>query len=143
MKNILFYNDKTPETGDAIALYVAAGWGSIADYPAEQWENALNGTTRIFTAYHQEQLVGMVRVLSDNAHDTHLADFVVHPDFRRQGIGKTLLQDVATQFSHTAIYLDGLNTKSIPFFETGGFTVRTHMFVASKAPSLPAKPLAA
>lgn len=127
-------SNRIPSPFDAIELYVAVGWGEQAKYDVAMWQNVLNATPILITAYAEDKLVGMLRALSDGFHETHLSDIVVHPDYQRRGIGKQMMQKFITMQSHTGIYIDGLS-QNRAFFEACGFTVKEHMFVASRAPA--------
>jgi len=70
-------------------LYKSVSW-SQADCP-DDLHKAVEHSQWVATAWHAEQLVGMSRVLTDGVFIACLQDFVVHPEYRHQGIGKELL----------------------------------------------------
>jgi GNAT superfamily N-acetyltransferase len=59
-------------------------------------QRAVAGTDLVLTAWHGEVLVGCVRVLTDFVYRAMLCDVAVHPDYRGQGIGRTLIERVTS-----------------------------------------------
>ena len=137
MSNILhkikIIDDQKPSTQAAIELYLSVGWGTPENYDTPLWQAALDGTTRVICAYYEARLIGMARLMSDNNHDSHLTDIVVHPTFQKSGVGQAIIRRIIDLYGHTSIYIDGLNkNNNQAFFERCGFIVRTNMFVASR-----------
>lgn len=130
--SIRLVTDVIPSTTEVIALYCAVGWGKQENYDLTQWRQTLSNTSVIFSAYEDDHLVGLLRALTDGAHETKLSDIVVHPDYQRQGIGQKLMAEFVRQQGHTGIYVDGFN-QNRAFFEACGFQIKEQMFVASRA----------
>lgn len=129
----IIFSHSQPAVHDVITLYLSVGWGSINDYDTDTWQKTLNETTGIITAYADGSLVGLARILSDNAHDSYLTDIVVHPAFQNKGIGRQIMNHVIHSYGHTNIYIAGLDQKhNKTFFEKCGLKIRSHMFVASR-----------
>lgn len=55
---------------------------------------AVAGSDLVLTAWDGTTLVGCVRVLSDFVFRAVLCDVIVHPQYRGQGIGRTLVEAV-------------------------------------------------
>ena len=49
------------------------------------------------------RLLGMARALSDGVSDAYILDVVVHPDYRRQGIGRRLVSTLANYLASFGI----------------------------------------
>ena len=72
------------------ALQRGAAWAqgrSLLDL-----QRAIASTDLVLTAWCGETLVGCTRVLTDFVFRAVLCDVIVHPDFRRRGIGRLLVQ---------------------------------------------------
>lgn len=77
-------------------------------YEDAEWHFYLKDETRfkqmfdnaLYTlgAYDEDHLVGLVRVIGDNAHILYIQDILVLKSHRRRGIGRTLLKAVMEKF---------------------------------------------
>src|SRR5689334_18275349 len=59
-------------------------------------QRAVAATDLVLTAWHEGTLVGCVRVLTDFVYRAVLCDVVVHSEYRRQGIGRALVEQVTS-----------------------------------------------
>ena len=100
----------------------ASGW----DHDTQEWEQCLEQNLINVSARDDEgKLVG-VGFLTGNIRHAELTDLVVHPDFRHQGIGRSISKiiiDYATD--HNIKYFGLTYDKNFPwlkdFYETEGF----------------------
>lgn len=83
--------DWDPEA--VIGLYRAAGWWR------EEWDPSgipplIRGSTAFVVAVEREngRTVGMGRIISDGVSDGYIQDLVVHPEFRRSGVGRRIVE---------------------------------------------------
>ncbi|MEN6609576.1 MAG: GNAT family N-acetyltransferase [Methanoregulaceae archaeon] len=81
------------DTAALVDLYRAGGWWK------EHWDPgglpALISGSFVFAVAIDpvsRRTVGMGRVISDGVSDAYIQDLVVHPDFRKKGVGKKLLE---------------------------------------------------
>ncbi|OGN89879.1 MAG: hypothetical protein A2Z74_04495 [Chloroflexi bacterium RBG_13_46_9] len=79
--------DITPE--ELFVLASTQGWGE--DRPIDRNNQAIKGSIFVASARHEGRLVGLLRLVGDGAYCLHVADFVVHADYRNMGIGSRLL----------------------------------------------------
>ena len=70
-------------------LRAAVGWG----HEVGTYDRVLKGVHTYFTARDERKLIGFVSVISDSVADAFLVDLMVHPDFQRQGLGKSLVRE--------------------------------------------------
>jgi ribosomal protein S18 acetylase RimI-like enzyme len=61
---------------------------------------ALNGSSMIVEARLGTDLVGLARVISDNASICYLQDILVHPNHHREGIGRRVATEALTRYTH-------------------------------------------
>ncbi len=113
--------DEIPNARDGIALYLDAGWGTAADYVgAEQVFETAYRNSHFVTAKDGQHLVGMIRYLTDGAHDTQIVECVVLSSHRNQGVAKAMLDKLKERYPTTDIYIQSTE-KCQDFFLREGF----------------------
>ena len=61
-------------------------------YPdPEKWKVILENSCAVISAWHNDHLVGLSRGISDKVRFAQVVGVLVHPDYRRRGIGKELV----------------------------------------------------
>lgn len=109
-------------TSDVVDLYSSVGWTAYTDHPKELMDG-LRGSLRVVLARDGHRLVGLARVVGDGATICYLQDVLVHPDVRRQGLGRRLVEEVFAPFSgvrqHVLITDEEAGQKA--FYESLGF----------------------
>jgi GNAT superfamily N-acetyltransferase len=114
------------DTHAASALSAAEGWNQVA----ADWIRMIRlEPSGCFAAREGRQLIGTVTTTTYGRALAWIGMMVVHPDFRRQGIGAALMRRALD-------YLKGLGIASVkldatpagrPLYETLGFTAETEM----------------
>jgi ribosomal protein S18 acetylase RimI-like enzyme len=84
---------------DVLALYDSVGWMSYTRNPG-LLQAALRGSSTVVHARDGGQLVGLARVVSDNASICYLQDILVHPAHQGQGIGRALARTALGPYGH-------------------------------------------
>jgi len=69
----------------------AVGWHEI---PSKQAETGLKNTAFQIVATENDTPVGMARVVSDGGYVMYIADVVVQPDYQKNGIAKTMINQI-------------------------------------------------
>lgn len=82
-----------------MALYASVGWGAYSDHP-DVLAAAVAGSAHVVTARSDGRLVGLARVVSDGASICYLQDVLVHPGWRRRGVGRRLVETVLAPYGH-------------------------------------------
>jgi streptothricin acetyltransferase len=103
---------------------------------AEWIEYNCNPNKTIFLAYAEAELAGEVRIAKHWNSYALLDDFVVEPKFRRQGVGRALIQrciEWAKDKSFVGITLEtqDINVPACRLYESCGFKLRgfdTHLY---------------
>jgi GNAT superfamily N-acetyltransferase len=83
------YHASPSVTNDALNALFAVAW------QAHTWRDfgpVLNRSLTFVCAYYEERLVGFVNLAWDGGYHAFLLDTTVHPEFRRRGIGRELVQ---------------------------------------------------
>ena len=114
------------ETAAIIELYRAAGWWR------DGWDRAgitpmIQGSTVFVVAVEEAtgRTVGMGRLISDGVSDGYIQDLVVHPDFRRGGLGRRLVKALVLWAQETGLLWLGVIAEpgAEGFYQNLGFRV--------------------
>lgn len=87
------------------------------DYDIERTQTALSKTINI-TAYHNNLLIGCLRILSDGYYFGTITELLVLPEYQKQGIGSKLLQ-LAKDNTPTMLFF-GAQPNKESFYEKDG-----------------------
>ena len=108
---------------EILGLYTSVGWTNYTDNP-EILRNAYLNSLKIYGAYVDGKLVGIIRAVGDGFSVIFIQDLLVHPDFQRNGIGTLLLKRMLKEYEN--VYQMHLITedseKTISFYKSLGFT---------------------
>ena len=79
---IIFKDQLPADSNQILALYKCVGWVAYTKEP----ERLLNGLaqSQVITAYVEEQLVGLIRCITDGQTILYIQDLLVAPAFQRQ-----------------------------------------------------------
>ena len=107
---------------EIVSLYRAVGWSNYCENPkmlCRAYENSLC----ILGAFEKDTLIGIIRAVGDDASVLLIQDLIVHPEFQRKGIGKTLVKALLERYAHVyQIQLMTDNTeKTKAFYNSCGF----------------------
>ena len=86
---------------------------------------AFAGSTWAAAAYCDGQLIATIRVITDQVSFGLIADLLVHPDFRHQGLATTLLKMAAVAHPDYYLYADPQSADLAPLYQAAGFTDRS------------------
>lgn len=98
MKISYIENEPVP-VSQLVELYNRVGWVKYTKDIASMSE-ILPGTTYYIAAWNEQNLVGLIRTISDNVSIAYVQDILVSPDMQRCGIGKKLIQKTLQNFGH-------------------------------------------
>lgn len=102
---------------DAAAFLALANSVWPGEYDVEKTRQALGKTLNI-TAYHQGQLIGCLRILTDGCYFGTITEVLVLPAFQKQGVGSQLLS-LARAHTPTLLYF-GAKPGAEGFYEKNG-----------------------
>ncbi len=109
---------------EVLALYESVGWTGYTRR-FDCMEQAFAQSLKIYGAYVQDRLVGLIRVVGDGLTIVYIQDLLVHPAYQRMGIGKALLGRILEDYQ--AVYQKVLTTddteKTLAFYHHMGMKV--------------------
>lgn len=89
---LIEYREEQPDQADFFDLYEAIGWNATNGFTAAELHEALTHSWYMVAAYHEGQLVGFGRVLSDGIYHAFICEMIVRPTHQGQGIGQAILE---------------------------------------------------
>ena len=120
--DLIYTNDLTPR--EYKDFRASVGW---FDVTLPQAERVLAGTAILVCVRDGEKAIGMGRLLFDGGCAAYVADIIVAPEYRGQGIGKTIVQSLCDQAveklepgEHMYFILSSVKNKE-SFYEKLGF----------------------
>lgn len=87
-----------------ITLYRRAPLLRPVDTPELVWK-MYEQSSLVLSAWNQDRLVGIARILTDGVLYSYLCDLAVEPDLQGRGIGRTLIQKVLDRCKGTDLIL--------------------------------------
>ncbi len=103
------------------ALYKDANWSYyIAD--KNKLEQAIENSLFIITAWIDNKLVGILRAVGDDLTILYIQDIIVLQSYRRQGIGRLLLEKTIEKYSNVRqiVLMTDETRDMISFYENCG-----------------------
>ena len=109
---------------EVLPLYESVGWtGYTCRF--EIMECAFARSLKIYGAYVQNKLLGMIRPVGDGVTIVYIQDLLVHPSYQRMGIGKALMGRILDDYKN--VYQKVLTTddteKTLAFYHHMGMKV--------------------
>lgn len=115
-------NDRV-EKEDLKQLYSSVGWSAYTNN-LEVLDQAVNNSLAVITAWDNEKLVGLIRVVGDNYTIIYIQDILVHPDYQNKQIGTQLMNQMLQKYK--TVRQKTLLTEDAPdvrhFYEKFGFS---------------------
>ena len=116
-------NSKALPCDRLLHLFRSAGWadGSESDEMIKYFNLPFINSTLVISAWDNERLVGVVRVLSDKIIRSAIYDLVVDPEYQGAGIGKELVRRCIEHYPDSE-WLVQTTDKIADYYEKIGFT---------------------
>lgn len=129
--NIITYKEtKELKSKDLQDLFLSVEWSS-GHYP-DKLVIAMQNSSTVYTAWSDDQLVGLINVLDDNIMTAYVHYLLINPQFQGNGIGKNLVDYMKNKYKdYLRIVLIAYDDET-PFYEHVGFTKatdKTPMFI--------------
>lgn len=107
------------------SLFEDAGWSNnnIPSWQIEKFTIAFENSTWAFTIWDEEEMVAMVRVISDQIMAANIMDLVVKCEYRGKGLGKKLVSLCMQKLPH-GDWFAHTSANNFDFYRSCGFEVR-------------------
>lgn len=125
--DITYYSDKIPTAEQIIELYNNSGLPRPTVDKA-RIQKMYDNSNLIVTAWHNDKLVGVSRSVTDWAWSCYLADLAVHPDYKKSGIGKKLVQLTKEKLGDESMILLLSVPTAMEYYPKIGFTKEDRAF---------------
>lgn len=86
------YLEKIPDAEEYLELFETTGWNMMYGADASELAAALRSSWYLISAYRDDTLVGVGRLVSDGVLYAVVFDMIVSPECKSQGIGKEILR---------------------------------------------------
>lgn len=115
-------NWKEVEFERIVKLYDSVGWVAYSEKPADL-KSAFENSSYILIALENNDVIGVLRSLSDNVSVHHLQDILVSPSYQGKGLGRQLLKMALDHYAHvrTHLLLTDDEEKQHKFYESLGY----------------------
>lgn len=103
-------------------LFLSVGWIS-GEYPSRLYKALMHSST-VLTAWDEDRLVGLVRVLDDSEMLAYLHYVLVDPVYQGQGIAGTMVEMIKEKYKDY-LYIEGMpeESRNAAFYERHGFQI--------------------
>ena len=121
MNIITIKEDVIPEIEELMNLYGDVGWSAYTN-DGMRLKKAIENSLKVLTAWDDDKLVGLIRVIGDNQTIIYIQDILVLQKYQGQGIGSHLLKRILEEYQaiRQVILMTEQNEKTIRFYEKCG-----------------------
>lgn len=119
---IKYTSEKNFKVEEVQTLFLSVGWVS-GQYPDRLYK-ALQNSSTVFTAWDNDKLVGLVRVLDDSEMLAYVHYVLVDPHYQGKGIAGHLIEMVKEKYQDY-LYIEVMpeESKNASFYEKHGFHI--------------------
>lgn len=123
MNNLKFSEEKMLSQADLLSLYNDANWLAYTGNP-DLLQQAVSNSLYVLTAWENEQLVGLIRLVGDGLTIVYIQDILVMKSHKRRKIGSLLLQKALEKYKNVRqkVLLTDDNEETRGFYEALGFS---------------------
>ena len=123
MGEIIIKEQVIPDIDSIMNLYGDVSWTAYTSNPSKL-EQAISNSLKVCTAWDDDLLVGLARVVGDSSTIIYIQDILVLQAYQKIGIGSQLLKIILDEYKdiRQIILLTYDTDKTIKFYEKNGFT---------------------
>ena len=107
---------------DIVDVYKSVNWTAYTN-DIESLVTAFKNSTLVLIAIQENNVVGVLRSISDGVSIHYLQDILVKPDYQRKGIARSLINEALRRFNNvrTHMILTDDEEKQLKFYESLGY----------------------
>ncbi|RDU37987.1 N-acetyltransferase [Neobacillus piezotolerans] len=110
--------------GKVEALFEDAGWArNTPEWQKEKFTLIFKNSTWAFTVWDRNEMIAMVRVISDQIMAATIMDLIVRSDYHGKGVGQKLVSLCLQKLPH-GDWFAHTSANNFPFYEKCGFEVK-------------------
>ena len=119
---IKYTQDKISTMEQVESLFLSVGWVS-GQYPKRLYKALLNSST-VITAWDNDRLVGLVRLLDDSEMVAYMHYVLVNPKYQGRGIAGHMIDLVKEKYKNY-LYIEIMpeESKNAAFYQKHGFSI--------------------
>ena len=117
--NITYKDIKTFTPKELQTLFLSVEWSS-GNYP-EKLTLAMQNSATVFTAWNDNELVGLINALDDGSMTAYVHYLLVNPAYHGKGIGKHLVSLIKEKYKDYLRIVLVAYDKEIDFYKSCGF----------------------
>lgn len=121
MNKIIIKEDVIPEIDQLMDLYNDVEWHA---YTADKikLKNAINNSLKLLTAWDDNELVGLIRVIGDGYTIIYIQDILILKSYQGQSIGSRLLKLILERYKsiRQIVLMTDQTEKTINFYQKNG-----------------------
>ena len=129
----IFYNDSKKDlpSDELHKLFISVGWSDGSETPEmmKNYNIPFINSTLVVSAWEDDNLVGVVRVLSDKMFRSIIYDLVISPHFQNQGIGKELISRCIEHYPNSE-WLVQTTEEIVGYYEKIGIKINNNTFLS-------------
>lgn len=124
--------DKKPTTDQIIELYNNSGLPRPTNDRA-RIQKMYDNSNLIVSAWHNDLLVGVSRSITDWVWSCYLSDLAVRDDYKKEGIGKKLINLTKEKVGDESMVLLLSVPTAMEYYPKVGFTKQESSFIINRA----------
>jgi N-acetylglutamate synthase-like GNAT family acetyltransferase len=125
--------EKIPSPDEVIELYDNCGLPRPTN-DRERMKRMFENSNLIVTAWHNDQLVGVSRCITDWVWSCYLADLAVRSNYKKSGIGKELIKLTKQKVGEQSMVLLLSVPTAMEYYPKVGFTRLENAFIINREP---------
>ncbi len=122
LMDVIYKTEKDIDKNQLIELYRENGWEAYLT-DTEKLHRAVKNSATVITAWFEEELVGLIRTISDGETITYIQDILLLNKFKRHGIGSKLINMIMENNKdiRQCVLLTDNEKRTVSFYESLGF----------------------
>ena len=94
--NLIYKYDSIIDKNQLVNLFNSVGW-KTAEYPNRLY-TAIKNSEYVMSVWNNDELIGLISAISDGAINVFITYLLVKPEYQKQGVGKTMMNDFCKHF---------------------------------------------